>query len=98
MGYSAQQCLLTMIEKWRASLNQNGTCAALLTDLPKAFDCLPHDILIAKVLDILVAYGYDLPSLKLLNSYLRNRHQGVQINNFIAHGQTFYLESHKDLS
>ena len=48
-GYSAQQCLLTMIEKWRASLDQNGTCAALLTDLSKAFDCLPHDLLIAKI-------------------------------------------------
>ena len=34
-GYSAQQYLLTMIEKWRASLVQNGTCAALLTDLSK---------------------------------------------------------------
>ena len=79
-GYSAQQCLLTMIEKWRASLDQNGTCAALLTDLSKAFDCLPHDLLIAK----LHAYGCDLPSLKLLNSYLHNRHQRVKINNFYS--------------
>ena len=27
--YSAQKCLLIMIEKWRTSLDQNGTCAAL---------------------------------------------------------------------
>ena len=79
-GYSAQQCLLIMIEKWRASLDQNGTCAALLTDLSKAFDCLPHDLLIAK----LHAYGCDLPSLKLLNCYLRNRRQRVKINNFYS--------------
>ena len=79
-GYSAQQCLLTMTEKWRASLDQNGTRAALLTDLSKVFDCLPHDLLIAK----LHAYGCDLPSLKLLNSYLRNRHQRVKINNFYS--------------
>ena len=44
-GYSSQQCLLTMIEKWRASLDQNGTWVALLTDLSQAFDCLPHDLL-----------------------------------------------------
>ena len=69
-----------MIEKWRASLDQNGTCAALLTDLSKAFDCLPHDLLIAK----LHAYGCDLPSLKLLNCYLRNRRQRVKINNFYS--------------
>ena len=79
-GYSAQQCLLIIIEKWRASLDQKGTCAALLTDLSKAFDCLPHDLLIAK----LRAYGCDLPSLKLLNCYLRNRCQRVKINNFYS--------------
>ena len=28
-GYSAHQYLLTMIEKWRVSLDQNGTCTAL---------------------------------------------------------------------
>ena len=38
-----------MIEKWTASLDQNGTCAVLLTDLSKAFDCLPLDLLIAKL-------------------------------------------------
>ena len=68
-GYSLQQCLLIITEKWRASLDENGTCAALLTDLSKAFDCLPHNQLIPK----LHAYGCNLSSLKLLSCYLRNR-------------------------
>ena len=79
-GYSPQQCLFIMIEKWRASLDQNRTCAALLTDLSIAFDCLPHDLLIAK----LHAYGCDLPSLKLLNCYLRNRRQRIKINSLYS--------------
>ena len=64
-----------MIEKWRASLDQNGTCAALFKDLSKAFDCYRHDLLIAK----LHAYVCDLPPVKLLNSYLHSRHQCVHM-------------------
>ena len=45
---------------------ENGTCTALLTDLFKAFDCLPNDLLIPK----LHANGCDLPPLKLLKCYL----------------------------
>ena len=47
-GYSAQQCLLAMIEKWKTAIENGGVFAALLTDLSKAFDCVPHDLIIAK--------------------------------------------------
>ena len=66
-----------MIDKFKKSLNQGGEYAALLTDLSKAFDCLPHDLIIAK----LHAYGFDKASLRLMHSYLTDRYQRVKINN-----------------
>ena len=52
---SAQNCLLFMIEKWRKCLDNKGKTGVLLTDLSKAFDCLNHEFLIAK----LSAHGFD---------------------------------------
>ena len=46
-GLSVQHCLMSMIEKWKMSLEKGKIFAALLTDLSKAFDYLPHDLIIA---------------------------------------------------
>ena len=45
-------------------------------DLSKAFDCIKHDLLLAK----LDAYGFSREALHLVNSFLENRHQRVTIN------------------
>ena len=47
-----------------------------MTDLSKAFDCLLHDLLIAK----LHAYGFEIDSLRLIYSYLVGRKQRVKID------------------
>ena len=74
-GFSAQYCLITMIEKLRMSIDKKMSSGILLTDLSKAFDCLVHDLLIAK----LNAYGFNLKSLHLINNYLTSRYQRVRI-------------------
>ena len=61
-GYGPQHCLLLMIDKWKKAVDNNKIFGAVLTDLSKAFDCICHDLLIAK----LNAYGLSLPALKLI--------------------------------
>ena len=75
-GTSAQHCLIVMLEKWKKSVDMKGCSGALLTDLSKAFDCLSHDLLIAK----LEAYGFHHNALRLLHSYLSDRYQRVRVN------------------
>ena len=57
-------------------LDKNYVVGAILMDLSKAFDCIPHDLVIAK----LHAYGFDLKSLEYILSYLTNREQSTRIN------------------
>ena len=75
-GYSVINALLPMIEKWRKSLDAGGALGAQLNDLSKAFDYLPHELLITKF----HAYRVDFPSLKPLHSYLTKRKQRVKLN------------------
>ena len=57
-------------------LDNGGSCSALLVDLSKAFDCIVHDLLLAK----LSAYGFDYNSLKLVNSFLSGRKLTTKID------------------
>ena len=65
-----------MIEKWHQSLDSGGQAAAGLTDLSKAFDCIDHGLLIAK----LNAYRFDNSSFTFIYSYLSKRKQRTKIN------------------
>ena len=74
-GYNAQHCLITLIGKWKKSVDNGGAFGTLFTDLFKAFNCLSHELLIAK----LDAYGLDKNTIRLVNSYFSNRKQIVKI-------------------
>ena len=75
-GYSTQQCLLALLEKWERAVDSGQMFGALLTDLSKAFDCLDYELLIAN----LNAYGFSLPALKLVHDYLSNSKQRTMVN------------------
>ena len=47
--FGTQQALLSLIEKWKIELDSKGCGGAVLMDLPKAFDTINHDFLIAKL-------------------------------------------------
>ena len=74
-GFSTQHILLTMIEKMKISRDNKQFCAAILTDLSKAFDCIPYYLLIAK----LNAYGFDQVALKLIHSNPCDRSRRVKV-------------------
>ena len=71
-----ERSILSMIEKWRHTLDKSGSAGAVLTDLSKAFDCLHHELMIAK----LNCYGMEVNSLRLIYSYLTVRCQRVRVN------------------
>ena len=75
-GYNAQHALVRLLEKFKISLDEGGKARAVLMDLSKAFDCIRHDLLIAK----LHAYGFSDEALKLSNDYLTNRQQRVKVS------------------
>ena len=83
-NYSSQHVLIRLLEEWKKCLDNNYVVGGVLTDLSKAFDCVPHDLLIAK----LEAYGINENLLAYLHSYLSNRKQCVRINNVTREFET----------
>ena len=63
--------------QWKEALDKKKIVEAVLMDLSIAFDCFPHDLLIAK----LDPYGFSEDSLVFFYSYLKLRKQNVKINN-----------------
>ena len=74
-GFSTH-VLLRLIEKLNTSLDKKQKVGLFMMDLSKAFDCISHDLLLAK----LYAYGFGKKSVKLISSYLKDRKQRVKIN------------------
>ena len=83
-NYSSQNILICLTEEWIKKLDNDFVVGAVPTDLSKAFDCIPHDLIIAK----LSAYNFSDEAFSYIYSYLTNRRQCVRINNTDSHLET----------
>ena len=79
-GYSTQTALISMLEKWKLSIDNKGFAGGVLMDLSKVLDTINHPLLLAK----LHAYGFSKQALAIICSYLSNQKQRIKINNIFS--------------
>ncbi len=74
LTYSATNALINSI---LSSLEEKKFVGGIFCDINKAFDCVNHEILLAK----LNWYGISGTPNRLIGSYLRERYQSIEITN-----------------
>ena len=79
-AYSIQHALFKLLQAWQEELDKSGFVGTILMDLSKAYDCLPHDLLVAK----LEVYDIDKTGLNLIYNYLSNCKQRTKINSWYS--------------
>ena len=76
-SHNTQHVLIRLTEEWRKNLGNNYFIGAVLINLSKAFDCISHDLVTAK----LAAYRFAENMICYIYSYLKIRKQRVNVNN-----------------
>ena len=75
--YSCQHVILNLTEYWRKALDDNKYISTIAMDLSRAFDCMPHGLLVAK----LHAYGVSPKACIFISDYLKDRMQRIKLMN-----------------
>jgi hypothetical protein len=91
-GFGCQSTLLRILEDWKKVLDSDKYLATILMDLSKAFDCLPHDLLLLKLSN----YRVNDSALNLLKSYLSDKKECVKLGQFSSQMLEIYKGVHKD--
>ncbi len=73
---STQHVLLHAIDEWKVALDNGQHVGVVLMDLSKAFDAIPHGLLLTK----LYTYGISNDACKMIINYLINRMQRVKLD------------------
>ena len=78
-GKSTHEAIFKVVHSVYSSLNNRKLTGMILLDIAKAFNCISHDILYAKM----SSYGFDRTVIQWFRSYL-HRTQQVTINNMLS--------------
>ena len=66
-SFNNEHILVRLLEDWRNKLDNINVVGVFSTDLSKAFDCIPHDLLVA----ILNVYGFNKDTVAYIYQYLK---------------------------
>ena len=89
---SPQYCLIAILPKWKKPVDKGKAFEALFTDLSKTFDCLRHELIIAKP----KVYDFSFSSARLIHSYLFDIKQRAKINSVYSSRETNLLGVSQD--
>ena len=78
--HSTLTALLETNDNWCVNIDRGLLNGVIFIDLKKAFDTIDHEIILKK----LTKYGVDQDALKWFKSYLTNRMQRCNVNNYLS--------------
>ena len=73
--HGCDTALLSLTEAWRKELDDRKIIGLVYMDLSKAFDSLPHDLIVKKFKE----YGADERTANIIEDYFSDRQQRVKI-------------------
>ena len=91
--HGCDTALLSLTEQWKNEIDDNKTIGLVSMDLSKAFDILPHELIVLKLKE----YGADEATTTLIRDYLSNRFQRVRLGDTLSNWQSISKVSPKDL-